>query len=426
MKLVHSPRTHLLLAAVVGLIPFGRTHAAEILHPGDAIAVIGDSITEQKRYSVFIEDYLMMCEPTASLITYQFGYSGEATTGLLKRLDATVLPFHPTVATTLYGMNDGGYLPSNPATLATFRENTEAIVRKLQAGGVRTVIVGSPGAVDTEKFKTMRYAKCAPEVYNQTLADLSQAAHEAADHTGAVFVDVHTPMMTAMEKAKAKYGADYALAPDGVHPAYNGHLIMAYALLKALGCKGDIGTLTLDAKTGAATATAGHSIIASTPLRVEIESSRYPFCFVDNPSTHDSSRAILEFLPFNNDLNRFLLVVKKLSAPRAKIKWGQAEKTFTAEELAAGINLAAEFMDNPFKDVFSRVEAALRTQQEYETPATKFLMSSLHDWQTTLPEEQTDLTRLQNAVVEKSRRLAAEARRAIIPVRHTVELTPQF
>ena len=33
---------------------------------------------------------------------------------------------------------------------------------------------------------------------------------------------------------------------DGVHPAANGHLIMAYAFLKGLGCDGNVGTITLD------------------------------------------------------------------------------------------------------------------------------------------------------------------------------------
>ena len=401
-----------------------RSDAAEFLRAGDTLAVIGDSITEQKRYSVMMADYLLMCEPTPSLRTHQFGYSGEATPGLLKRLDATVLPFQPTVATTLYGMNDGGYKPSNPDMLATFRTNTENIVHKLQAAGVRCVIVGSPGVVDTEKFKTMIFGKCSPEVYNQTLADLGQAAREAATHTGAVFADVHTVMMSAMVKAKAKFGAEYPLAPDGVHPAYNGHLVMAYAFLKALGCGGDIGTLTLDAKTGAATATAGHTVLTSDPTRIEMESSRYPFCFVDNPANRDSSRAILDCVPFNSDLNRFLLVVKNLPTPQAKIKWGGAEKVYSAGQLAAGINLAADFLDNPFKSAFARVDAAVKAQQDYETPASKFLLSSLADWKSVLPEEKADLARLQSAVVEKARRLAAEAQRAVIPVRHTVELTP--
>ena len=58
-----------ILTGVVAFCGLNTTHlrAAEEkggqLKSGDYVAVIGDSITEQKQYSVFIEDYLLMCEP---------------------------------------------------------------------------------------------------------------------------------------------------------------------------------------------------------------------------------------------------------------------------------------------------------------------------------------------------------------------------
>jgi len=36
-----------------------------------------------------------------------------------------VLPFKPTVATTCYGMNDGGYAASTPEVLRVYREAME-------------------------------------------------------------------------------------------------------------------------------------------------------------------------------------------------------------------------------------------------------------------------------------------------------------
>jgi hypothetical protein len=258
------------------------------------------------------------------------------------------------------------------------------------------------------------------------LLDLGKAAQSAAEQTGASFVDVHTPMMSAMEKAKAKYGADYPTTQDGVHPLFNGHLVMAYAFLKALGCSGDIGTITLDAKTGAATGSDGHKIISSSPTKIEIESTRYPFCFVDDPSKKGSSRDVLDCVPFNDELNRFRFVVTNLSSPNMKVKWGASEKTFTAEQLAAGINLAAEFLDNPFNDAFAKVETAVKAQQVFETPATKILLHGMNvpAWQANLPEETNTLMQLQSAVVGKSKNLESAARTAFTPVRHTLELSP--
>lgn len=397
--------------------------AAETLQPGDTIAICGDSITEQKLYSVFMEDYFLLCQPAANLGAVQIGWSGEAAGGFMRRVEADVTPFRPTVATTLYGMNDGGYTATNPATVATFRDNTETFIKKLKAGGVRFVLVGSPGAVDSEKFKTWRLAKCTPEGYNQTLADLGEAARSAAEKHGATYVDVHNVMMAAMAKAKAKYGADYPFATDGVHPSFNGHLVMAYAFLKGLGCDGNIGTFMFDAKAGTAIASPGHKIISATKAGFEVESSRYPFCFVDDPTNKESTRAVLDCVPFNEELNRLRLVVKNFPAARATVKWGLNEKVFTAAQLAAGINLAAEFLDNPFSADFARVETAVKAKQAYETTATKTLLHGLPAWQTALPEEKASIERLQTAAVEKSRALAATAKQAIKPVRHTLTIT---
>src|SRR5690349_18037370 len=48
-------------------------------------------------------------------------------------------------------------------------------------------------------------------------------------------------------KAKAKFGAAYhATGGDGVHPDVNGHMVVAYAFLKALGCDREIGKITVD------------------------------------------------------------------------------------------------------------------------------------------------------------------------------------
>src|SRR6478672_5145198 len=90
------------------------TAAQAQLQKGDFVAVAGDSITEQKQYSVFIEDYLLMCKPQADLRAMQLGWSGETSWGFLSKMPNEALKFPMTVATTCYGMNDGGYSPMTP------------------------------------------------------------------------------------------------------------------------------------------------------------------------------------------------------------------------------------------------------------------------------------------------------------------------
>ena len=56
-----------LCAVVLCVLALVSISRAEGLKEGDRVAIIGDSITEQKRYSVFIEDYLLMCKPRTEL-----------------------------------------------------------------------------------------------------------------------------------------------------------------------------------------------------------------------------------------------------------------------------------------------------------------------------------------------------------------------
>jgi lysophospholipase L1-like esterase len=409
----------LLCVSLLSLLP-ASLPAAEGLQPNDLVAICGDSITEQKRYSLYIADYLLMCQPQPGLQAMQAGWSGETAAGFSKRLANDVLPFKPTVATTCYGMNDGGYAALTPERATLYRASTESFIQTLKKGGVRFLVIGGPGAVDTTTFK-----RTPPEVYNKTLSELGAIAREVAEKNGAVFADVHTPMIAAMAAAKAKYGAAYHVGgADGVHPAVNGHLVMAYAFLKALGCDGNIGTITCDLEKGTATATDGHKVLSSNAGVIEIESARYPFCFFGDPASPEGTRGMGELLPFNEDLNRFRLIVKNAPAEKCKVTWGAAAKEFSAADLAKGINLAAEFPDNPFSEPFRKAEAVIAKQQAFETPAIKVLLHSLPEWEKQIPESAGQTEGLSEAVIKKAAELRADSRAAVVPVKHTVSVEP--
>ena len=423
MKIAISVR-FLLAALFFSASPVQMATAAQ-LQAGDTVAICGDSITEQKQYSVFIEDYLLICQPAPDLKAHQFGWSGEKTDGFRGRMSNDVLPFAPTVATTSYGMNDGAYAAIDPARQEAYRKNTEAIIKTFREGGVRFIVIGSPGLVDTYSFDQIPGRGYSATNYNKTLADLAHIAREVATEQGATYADVYSSMATVMQAAKARYGPACQVAgPDGIHPAANGHLVMAYAFLKALGCSGEIGTITWDAKTGMAATTAGHRILSVNNGNIEIESSRYPFCFYGNPADPGSTRAVLEFLPFNKDLNRFQLVVTNGGAARFKVTWGRESKIFSATQLEPGINLAAEFMDNPFAESFASVDKAVREQQAWEGPAVNNFLHNLPEWGRLLPDEKASLDRLKTATVQKAEALGQAARAAVVPVRYAIKIEP--
>ena len=389
------------------------------LKPNDYVAVIGDSITEQRLYSVFIEDYLLMCRPASDLRVTQFGWGGETAPGFAGRMDNDMLPFGATVATTCFGMNDGGYSPIDPGKAERYRNGQLSIVHQLKKSGVRLIAVGSPGCVDADTFGGRRPEQAT--MYNQTLAALRDIARDVAQSENVVFANVFDPMVDVMTKAKAKYGKDYHVGGgDGVHPDRNGHLVMAYAFLKALGCDGQIGTITVDLAAKKAEATEGHKVLSCADGVVEIESTRYPFCFFGEPAQTGATRGVIEFLPFNEELNRFKLVVRGAGDGKLKVTWGNASKVYAADELAQGVNLAAEFLDNPFCEPFLAVESKIAQQQGMEVGLVKNLLHNLPVYKQMVPEESDALQRIAGALLKQDKEARDASAAAVVPVKHRI------
>ena len=230
----------MLLSAV--LLAALSCSAAIPLKDGDRIAVIGDSITEQKLYSVYMEFYLRACSGLHDLSVIQFGHGGEhASSYAVYRMKDTCSWFNPTVATLCYGMNDGQYRKVNDRSSANYRNGLRKIASWMNQNHIR-LLISSPGAVDTATFRRLR-----PDDYNQTLAVLGGIAKETAAEFHAEFADLHSLLLDVMRKAKAKYGESYHVCgADGIHPARNGHLVMAYSMLKGLGMDGKIAEIKMD------------------------------------------------------------------------------------------------------------------------------------------------------------------------------------
>src|SRR5579862_8722953 len=107
-----------------------------MLRHGDRLAICGDSITEQKKYSRIMEDYLTMCVPELGVTVRQSGWSGERAPGFLARMTNDCLRFKPTIATTCYGMNDHEYRPYEDRIGQTYRNSSTAVVEAFKANGV--------------------------------------------------------------------------------------------------------------------------------------------------------------------------------------------------------------------------------------------------------------------------------------------------
>ena len=426
MKTSRTVIAALSLALAGALVaPFSAIAGELILKKGDRVAIVGDSITEQAGYSKFIEVYLLACVPELDLTVYSFGWGGEKAPGFAIRMENDFVPWQPTLVTSCFGMNDGLYRPYTNQIGEAYEAGTRRIQTRCKALGAR-MIEGGPGAVDSETWK-----KDEPEAdlyYNETLAQLSGIAGQLATENGFVFANLHPLMMKVMQDAKAARGKDYPVCGnDGIHPGANGHLVMAYAFLKSMGLDGNLGTITIDLK-GKASATDGHRVLSAISNRVEIESTRYPFCFSGGGNDTNGMRSILPFLPFNHDLNRFMLVVTNLSTPTAEVTWGNTSKTFTKAELQAGINLADAFLDNPFAAAFGELDQLVGQKQYREMLTIKGTITNFRPLLEGFPgdpEVTNALATLRGKLFARNAEFAARVRAAVKPVIHTIQVTPK-
>jgi hypothetical protein len=96
------------------------------------------------------------------------------------------------------------------------------------------------------------------------------------------------------------------------------------------------------------------------------------------------------------------------------VTWGETAKIFTAAQLAKGVNLAAEFPQNPTSPAFAKIWQAVGDKQAYETKQIKTIFRS--------PEAKKDM----EAVVKSSQvefdRLAAALKAVVKPVDSTIKI----
>lgn len=386
-----------------------------VLRAGDRLAICGDSITEQKMYSRIMETYLAVAVPELKIEVRQFGWSGETAPGFLGRMTNDCLRFKPMVATTCYGMNDHGYRPYDDEIGKRYREASLGIIKAFKAAGVR-VVQGSPGCVGRNPQWIPEFKNLPSEVLNLNLCKLRNIGIDLALAENTSYADVFWPMFTADFAAKKSHGDTFALCgKDGVHPGWAGHLVMAYAFLKGLGLEGDIGTWVVDLKSKEAGVSQGHDLVSYKDGDLTIISRRYPFCTPAGEITDDNQlRAGMAVVPFNSELNRLLLIVKNGDAAKYRVTWGVEKHEYTAEELAKGVNLAEDFVNNPFSEAFAVVDKAVAVKQEYETRQIKDLFHGR--------EGQADMEATV-ALTEKARKPLAEAvQKAFVPVKHTLKI----
>jgi hypothetical protein len=353
---------------LLGSLLLGFNASADpLVQPNDHIAFCGDNGTETG-YPALIEKYLIACQPSlaAGLDMRQFGWSANSPDVFLTKLDKDLLPYKPTVATILYTNVDDNANPTDSAALDARRAGETKLIDALKQNGVRVIVLGSPPCVDSTLY---HHDAAQATAANAKLAQFAAVDKDVAAKEGIPYAEVFGATSDAMAKAKAKFGAAYNFAGDGMHePQYICSVATAYAFLKVMNFDGDLGTFTVhftpDYRWAKADVAGDTTKITSTaePDSLTASYTRHPFLTSFDHPTPDE---IIATMPFYQDLSSLKFVAKDLppDVSGVRVFWNERSYwcDFSADEIEKGVELPGNLVELD-AGKFQQMDGAINAQ----------------------------------------------------------------
>lgn len=386
------------------------------LRDGDRVAFYGDSITAQRFYTRFVEDFVLTRYPKLHIAFLNVGVPGDTVNGgytgdVSVRLKRDLFPQRPTVVTVMLGMNDGFYMPFDPKYLDIYEDGYRKLLATAQSNlpGVRITLL-SPTPYDevTHGTEFPRYN----EVIGRHAAFVKDLA--ATSHFG--FSDFYLAVMSLTQAGVEKNPSLAALLiPDRIHPAEASQWVMAAALARDWGMSPLVSSVHLDALDTAPVATENTQI-----SRLTARGGMLQWTELDGalPLPLDLENEMVKFVVSSSDvetMDRQMLFVEHLPKPRYTLKIdGRAVATFDRGQLASGVNLA--------------LYATPMQNQAREVDGIEQKRAGLDEANFILAIEQpaiADAPAASKAIAEKDAALVEEQRKAAQPIMHTFELDPE-
>ena len=325
---------------------------------GDRVVFLGDSITEQRLYTTYLEAYALTRHPEWKLWFRNVGWGGD-TSWLRQRahpdekqlfaaddasqqkmvedsvgrgLKRDVLPLKPTVVTIKFGMNDHSYQKFREDIFKAYVRSQTELAKELEANGARVAFLTSQPIEDKRPDPDK-------DVKNQSLRQFSDGLKEVAAKQGATFVDQFDPYMAIMMHERAADPAAFIGGGDAVHPGPAGHTIMAWAILKALGAPALVSRAEIDGAAGKVVTVEGCRVD-----NIKADKGTVSFDRLDDalPMPVDpKAESALKLAPILQDLNRYELQVTGLPEGTYELSIdGESAAKASSEDLAKGWNLA--------------------------------------------------------------------------------------
>jgi lysophospholipase L1-like esterase len=310
----------------------------------DRVVFYGDSITDQRLYTTFVETFALSRFPDRQITFTHSGWGGDRVTGgggggVQVRLTRDVIAYKPTVVTIMLGMNDGRYRAFDQQIFDIYANGYKNIVKTLKSGapGVRiTGIIPSP-------YDDVTRAPNFPGGYNEVLLRYGKFIQDLAGTEALTVADLNTEVVAMLKKANAGDAENARkILPDRVHPGASGHLIMAASLLKAWKAPAVVSEFVIDA--------VSRSVASEVNTKIddlERDGRGVKWTQTDKalPVAIDLTDPVMALAVNSSDfmdtLNRQIFQVRGAPAGRYTLRIDGSEvATFSADELNAGVNLA--------------------------------------------------------------------------------------
>jgi lysophospholipase L1-like esterase len=386
------------------------------LKDGDRVAFYGDSITAQRYYTRFVEDFLLTRYPNLHVEFFNAGIPGDTVSGgytgdAQLRLKRDLFPHQPTVVTIMLGMNDGFYSPFDPKYLDIYSSGYHKLLDSIQStlpGARITVISPTPYDETTHGTEFLHY--------NQTMTRYTAWVRDLATSSHYVYSDFNTPMNRLTEKA-TELNPSFAelLIPDRIHPSEPAQWIMAAALAHSWGFSPVVANVHVDASQPAATATENAQISS-----LAVKDGRLTWTELDGslPLPLDLENDLLRFIVNISDLadmDQEILRVDHLAAERYTLKIdGHDVAALDRSQLEKGVNLA--LYATPMEDQARDIDSS--EQKRMWLDDTHFVIVQEGP-------ELPDQAGLAKPLVEKDAQLSADQHKNAQPKPHAFELDPQ-
>jgi lysophospholipase L1-like esterase len=344
-------------ALALGVVASANAQRSDFyLHDGDRVLFYGDSITDQRNYTMMIETYVVTRYPGLKVQFTNSGWGGDRVTGgaggdIDLRLNRDVIPYNPSMITIMLGMNDGGYKAATEASDKAYFDGYRHIWQTIEKNLPQARITAIEPSPYDDVTRLPGFPVGGSIAYNDVMVAYGKWVGNFASENHLTLADANTDFVHMLQRANA---TDPAVAKgilaDHIHPSFGGALMIGEAVLKSWGARSVVASVAV--RVDGSKAKLEHSEHTSVQaltspnggVRWQQTDDALPLPFVqwqDMWGAGPTVGLVIKSSDITDALNQEPMRVSGLRTGVYSVRVdGSSIGTFTNDQLAAGINLA--------------------------------------------------------------------------------------